>query len=205
MVLVGFIIKYKINKIMLMYEILLKYNTDKNQGVLYPTESVGHTYGKSYDKIFESFNKTDKLNILEIGIQKGGSLLAWKEYFSNSNIYGVDIVDCIYPEYKNDNFCYIFDDIKSDKTTQILKDIKFDIIIDDGSHELNDVLFVVSNYLQKINDNGVLIIEDCQQPEYWIEEIKKLINNDYIIVTSDLRNDRTNYQYDNFLIIIKKK
>lgn len=191
---------------MLIYDILLKYNTDKNEGVLHPmSNGIGHTYGKSYDKIFESFNRNDQLSILEIGIQKGGSLVAWKEYFNNSTIYGVDIIDSISPEYRNNDFHYIFNDIKSNKTTEILKDLKFDIIIDDGSHELPDVLFVVSNYLKNINDKGILIIEDCQQPEFWIKEIKKLINDDYIIITSDLRNDRVNYQYDNFLIIIKKK
>lgn len=188
-----------------MYDILLNYDSDKNKGVLNPLSLEGHTYGKSYDKIFENFNSNEKLNILEIGIQKGGSLKAWKDFFINSNIYGVDIIDCILPEYKNDEFNYIFNDIKSDECNNYFKNLNFDIIIDDGSHHLDDVLFVVSNYVGKLNKNGVLIIEDCQQPELWIQEIKKIIDDNYTLIISDLRNDRKDYQYDNFLIIIKRK
>ena len=34
--------------------------------------------------------ENEKLNISELGILQGGSLLMWKEYFTNSNIYGFD-------------------------------------------------------------------------------------------------------------------
>ena len=55
---------------MLIYDILLKYNTDKNEGVLHPSSNgVGHTYGKSYDKIFESFNKKALINLISFYIQ----------------------------------------------------------------------------------------------------------------------------------------
>jgi len=197
-------------------DILLKYKSDKNYGTikniykdLYtwelsdnPTPYIGHTYGQSYDEIFGQFEKDSNINFLEIGVQKGGSLLAWKEYFKNANIYGVDIIDAILDEYRRSDFKYIISDIKSDETKEALKDVMFDIIIDDGSHYLNDVLFVVSNYLNKLNKNGVLIIEDCQQPEHWLSEIKKLVNQtDYIITTKDLR---ANVSYDNYLIVIKK-
>ena len=36
-------------------EILLNYETDKNYGVIKPKE--GHTYGETYDEIFEKFDK----------------------------------------------------------------------------------------------------------------------------------------------------
>ena len=51
---------------MIISEILLKYKTDKNYG--------GHYYGESYGNILKRFNKDDKLNILEIGTQKGDVL-----------------------------------------------------------------------------------------------------------------------------------
>ena len=186
-------------------ELFNKYGSDKNEGVLYPNDSGrGHTYGKSYDKLFERFDKSSKLNILEIGIQKGGSMVAWNDFFNNSTIYGVDIVDCILPEYRRDGFTYIFDDIKSEETTKILLDKTFDIIIDDGSHYLSDVIFTVSNYLEKLNSGGVMIIEDCQHPEVWLADIQKLVSDNYRIITSDLRYDRPSEQYDNFLIIIER-
>jgi 23S rRNA U2552 (ribose-2'-O)-methylase RlmE/FtsJ len=181
-------------------EILLKYKTDKNYGKISPKE--GHYYGDSYDSIFEKFNKNDNLNILEIGIQKGGSLLAWKEFFINSKITGVDIVDVISDEYRNESFNYIFSDIKSENTKLQLKNEMFDIIIDDGSHQLEDVIFVVDTYLTNLNKNGVLIIEDCQSPEMWVSRIQPLLNEEFSLITHDLR--KINNHYDDFIIEIKK-
>jgi hypothetical protein len=154
-------------------EILLSYKTDKHGH---------HHYGVTYETIFNSFNEEDNLNILEVGIQKGGSLCAWKEYFSNSNIYGVDIIDAILPEYRRADFNYIFSDVKSDFTKNTLKDIKFDIIIDDGSHFFGDVLYVVNNFLDNLNVNGFMIIEDCQS-EDWFPHIKNMLDPEKYEVT----------------------
>lgn len=199
-------------------DILLKYKTDKNHGCLpniykdldnweiveNPDDRLGHTYGIVYDEVFDKFDVNDNLNILEIGIQKGGSLCAWKDYFKNSNIYGVDIIDCIKNEYRRNEFTYIFSDIKESSVAEKLKDTNFDIIIDDGSHFLEDVIFVVSNYLQKLKRGGYLIIEDCQHPEYWLTMIKSCISNDYEIITRDLRRVDDKYLYDNYIILIKR-
>lgn len=199
-------------------DILLKYKTDKNHACLpniykdlgtweiveNPDDRLGHTYGIVYDEVFDKFDVNDNLNILEIGIQKGGSLCAWKDYFKNSNIYGVDIVDCIRNEYRRNEFTYIFSDIKESSVSEKLKDINFDIIIDDGSHLIEDVIFVVSNYLQKLKRGGYLIIEDCQHPEYWLSMIKNCVSNGYEIITRDLRRVDDKYLYDNYIILIKR-
>jgi SAM-dependent methyltransferase len=196
-------------------DLLLKYKTDKNHGTIKniyenldtweitdnPESPIGHTYGVSYDEIFENYGRESKINILEIGIQKGGSLLAWKDYFTNGNIYGVDIVDVILPEYKRNDFNYIISDIKSPHVIEQLKGVSFDIIIDDGSHYIPDVLFVVSNFLTKLNPGGVLIVEDCQAPESWLQQIESIVPGGFIVTTKDLRGEGA---YDNYLIIITK-
>lgn len=200
-------------------ELLLNYKTDKNHGSIKniykcldtweitenPEPMIGHTYGNSYDKIFEQFDKNEKINILEIGIQRGGSLCAWKDYFNNGNIFGIDIKDVILPEYRRKDFTYIIKDIKDLTIKDDIKDTMFDIIIDDGSHYLDDVLFVVDNYLDKLNKNGVLVIEDAQEPERWTKEIRNKISNDYELSTIDLRGDTPYSSGDNFLIVLKRK
>ena len=200
-------------------EILLNYKTDKNHGSIKniyvnldtleisdnPEPMIGHTYGKSYDEIFEQYDKNGNINILEIGIQRGGSLLAWKDYFTNGNMYGVDIKDVILPEYRREDFTYIIKDIKDISIKDDLNGVMFDIIIDDGSHYLNDVLFVVDNYLDKLNKGGSLIIEDAQQPEHWVNAIKARVSNDFELSTKDLRHDTPYSSGDNFLIVIKRK
>ncbi len=181
-------------------EILLKYKTDKNYGAVSPKE--GHFYGEIYDKIFEKFDRYSPLDILEIGIQKGGSLLAWKEFFTNSKITGIDIVDVISEEYRNENFNYIISDIKSDFTRSQLEDKLFDIIIDDGSHYIDDVIFVIESYLKNLKKNGVLIIEDCQNPELWVSRINSIISEDFNLKTFDVR--KVNNHYDDFIITVEK-
>ncbi len=157
-------------------DILAKYETDKVNG---------HCYGDAYDNIFSKYDRNAPLNILEVGTQKGGSLLAWKEYFPNSTVTGIDIIDVVKPEYRSDKINYVFTDIKDYKSDQV-----FDIVIDDGSHFLEDVLYVVKNLKYKL-----LIIEDTQSPGVWVHEIKKIRP----VETIDLRN--VNGNYDDFLIL----
>jgi hypothetical protein len=138
-------------------EILLKYKSDKNLG-LGPT-GEGHCYGPAYDQVFEYFDSNAELNILEIGVQKGGSLVAWKEYFPNASIYGIDIEDQILDEYRRDDFNYLIADIKSDEAKEWLKNKTFDIIIDDGSHKPYDIMSsnitIDNNVLMSVIENKI--------------------------------------------------
>ena len=144
-------------------EILKKYDTDKE---------TFHRYGSTYETIFSKFNREDKLNILEIGTQKGGSLLAWKEYFPNANVYGVDIVDVVPEEYRKDTVTRIISDIKDWKN-----DLEWDIVIDDGSHYLMDLAYVIPNYCIKLKAGGVLIIEDVRNPALLLRVIENLFGD----------------------------
>jgi hypothetical protein len=55
------------------------------------TNKVWHGYTSFYEKLFEPI-RFNPIHFLEIGIDQGGSLLAWQDYFSNGTIYGIDIV-----------------------------------------------------------------------------------------------------------------
>jgi trans-aconitate methyltransferase len=144
-------------------KILAKYGKD--------TDKIWHhRYGKAYDDLFSRFDRKAPLNIMEVGTQKGATLLAWKEYFPNANVYGVDIVDVVPKKYRKDTVTRVISDIKKLDT-----DIKFDIIIDDGSHYLADMVYVVANYFVPMRDKGVLILEDVRFPKLTLEVINNLI------------------------------
>ncbi len=153
-------------------EILATYDTDK---------IVGHHYGDAYDKLFRAFDRNAKLNILEVGTQKGGSLCAWQEYFPNARITGVDIVDVVKPEYRREGIRYIVSDIKDWKT-----DETFDIVIDDGSHFADDVSYAIDYFKDKLNSGGLMVVEDIQNSSLW---------NNYELM-------RTGENYDDLLLII---
>lgn len=141
------------------------------------TDKYGsHFYAEHYQTHFEALRK-QKLNILEIGVggyeepkAGGGSLRLWKAYFTNSNIYGIDIYDKTPHNAKR---------IKTYKGSQVdksfLKKIKKDIgpiniIIDDGSHFNEHVITSFNILFPLLENNGIYVIEDLQT-SYWEEVI----------------------------------
>ena len=74
----------------------------------------------------------------------------------------------------------------------------FDIIIDDGSHDLEDQKEVIRLYIPKLKPNGMLIIEDIQEYGY-IETLEQLAGD---IEIHDLRH--INNRYDDIALIIRK-
>ena len=188
---------------MKMSDLLLKYRTDKNLGSV--ESGKGHLYGAAYDEMFSGFDKASKLNILEIGVFKGGSLLAWKEFFSNAEITGVDIVDVRERDYVSSSVSFVLSDIKAPVLKERFVQNGLDIIIDDGSHYIEDVLFVVKNYLDVLNPCGMLVIEDVQLPAIWsLHILKQLIGRKDGCYELDYKDMRRNGLFDDFLFVIRK-
>ena len=95
--------------------------------------------------------------VLEIGIDHGGSLQLWKRYFGRSaEIIGVDIdSSTLFREDQITTYAY--------KNGQVDPEIAnlgpFDIIIDDGSHKVEDQSATFANLWPRCQ--GVYLIEDC--------------------------------------------
>ena len=56
----------------------------------YDTDKGSNSYLEKYEKYFGHLVK-NKINLLELGIYKGGSLLMWRDYFKKGTIVGLDI------------------------------------------------------------------------------------------------------------------
>ena len=139
---------------------------------LYKSDKVDpHTYGEAYDELFNEFDRQGNLNILEIGTQKGGSLCAWQDFFPNAKVTGLDIVDVVEPEYRREGINYVLCDVKEYKTDEM-----FDIVIDDGSHWLKDVVHSVGYFSKKLKIGGMMIIEDVQNEKVWYQTIATVIH-----------------------------
>lgn len=152
-----------------------------------------HNYVLYYQKHFDRI-KDKNLNILEIGIAAGSSLKMWSSYFTNSNIYGIDInPECLDIEsLKTEDFKNI-KLILGDASKHDFKDIKFDIIIDDGSHLPIDIYFTYKNLSKKLNEKGIYVIEDlktCESKGYVLalkkckQEFRDMTNQKYISLNS---------------------
>ena len=94
--------------------------------------------------------------ILEIGVDHGGSLQLWKQYFPHAEIVGVDIE----PRCKDYTEDRITVRIGSQTDVAFLESLgEFDIVIDDGSHNTNDQEISYKTLWPKTK--SVYIIEDC--------------------------------------------
>jgi trans-aconitate methyltransferase len=168
-----------------MKTLLELYNENRATGRYFDTnkELPRHHYlSRCYDTFFAKYQNRS-INVLEIGVASGGSLILWKDYFPNAQIFGVDVGN-------DDRFNNCLNNVKdipnitvrkSDAYTQELVDQlpNLDIIIDDGPHTLDSHYKLFDLYMPKLNPGGMLIIEDIEMIEWTNLYISKL-NEKYI-------------------------
>ena len=181
-------------------EIVDNSRTDKN---------TIHSYLPLYQKLLISKKETAK-NILEVGIYNGGSIKLWSDFFTNANVYGLDImnIDNVWRGIKNNNKIILHtstDAYNNNFFVNIFlnKNIKFDFMLDDGPHTLESMKQFIKLYSQIMTDDGILIIEDIQSWD-WIEILKNEVP-EYLkqfIKIYDLRLNKN--RYDDIVFTIDK-
>lgn len=124
-------------------------------------------YFEIYDKWFSPYRGKD-ITFVEIGVQNGGSVQMWKEYFGGgARIIGIDV----------DEKCRQFDDgeikieIGSQEDTAFwdyfkAKYPKVDILLDDGGHTMNQQKVTFKAMFPHIADGGLYMCEDTHT-SYW--------------------------------------
>lgn len=142
-------------------ELANKYASDK--GTIAPTS--GHHgprlhFTTKYSEYMEDI-RFEKLNILEIGVGSGPSLRMWYDYFPNSTIHAIDVVN---QNDKNNErvMTYVCDQSSRTELDEMASRVgDFDIIIDDGSHVISHQQISLSTLFKYLKENG----------QYWIEDL----------------------------------
>ena len=173
-----------------------EYSTDKD---------TTHSYIESYDRLFEPY-KNKRINLLEIGNHNGGSLNLWNDYFCDATMIGLEIgtreslsqfddVDNV-TVYQNTS-------ATSFETIRMIEDlgVKFDIIVDDGSHHPNDQIFTCKFWSNFLKEDGVMVIEDIQHIEF-CEAITHSLPEKFTSEVIDLRENKG--RFDDILISIRR-
>ena len=118
-------------------------------------------YFDVYERHFRRFVDKEML-IIEIGVFEGGSIEMWKEYFGEkATVVGIDInPNCKQFEDASRN---IFVEIGSQSDPEFLKSIiekygRPDILLDDGSHKMSDVVTSFENLYYQVKDDGVCVL-----------------------------------------------
>lgn len=153
-------------------ELFYYYGSDK-ANYFKNKDTEGHGFSDFYSKFLDEV-RFQKLNILEIGSYAGASASAFVKYFPNSKVYCFDINISKFTYYSK-NIKVFGLNIKDKKTVEkTIKKIQrnknqpfFDVIVDDGSHNLSDILFTIKILFKHLKSKGFYIIEDYKFPNYY--------------------------------------
>jgi len=152
-------------------ELFIRYGTDKDK----------NGYSPLYHLLFGRMRR-DPLVLLEIGIgtmlldahssmqgyglsgyAPGGSLRAWRDYFSKAQIVGIDVQpDTQFTDERIET--YLCDSTDAKAVIGFMKRLQRlpDIVIDDGSHVASHQLSSLLNFFPYLKEGGIYVIEDIQ-------------------------------------------
>jgi len=153
-------------------ELFHQYGSDKAD-VFKPALREGHGFSKFYINQLINF-KDKKMNILELGSYAGSSAAAFTKYFTDSKVFCFDINISNFKFTSKNIEVYGVDINNRSEILKILSKIffkhqikNFDLIIDDGSHKLSDILSSLKFFLGYLKIGGVYVIEDFKHPNYY--------------------------------------
>ncbi|QQG47689.1 MAG: hypothetical protein HY044_01205 [Candidatus Woesebacteria bacterium] len=183
-------------------ELAYKYGTDK-------CPQLGHNYTPVYYQLLK--DKKEKFKkILELGIgskytmqyvpkhyQTGASLLMWRDFFPNAQIYGVDR----HPStiFQTDRIKTILSSTSRIPNLQnLIKEIgsDIDLVIDDGPHNERFQLQAVCTLMPLLKKDVIYVIEDSNRPD--------CIKNELTEYNCEVFKFPDNRKRD-ILIIVRKK
>lgn len=118
-----------------------------------------HTYGPVYDRLCGPIRDRARL-VLEIGVWRGGSIAAWREFFPHARVLAVDS-DPTVPVVPGAELIVV-DQADRAAIAAAVPLGPFDLVVDDGSHELYAQLVTWAVFLPRLSPNGLLVIEDLQ-------------------------------------------
>ena len=170
-------------------ELFHYYGSDK-ANVFKKTKDQGHGFSKFYTQHLEHLKKKE-IKILELGSYSGASAAAFIKYFKNCSVYCLDVNISKFIFSSKDIHVYGLDINNEKELKKVLKQINlksnsdfFDVIIDDGSHYLSDILFSLKALFRYVKKGGIYIIEDFKYPNYYEQNR----NIEHILVDQVLKN-----------------
>tara|TARA_A100001011_G_scaffold336003_1_gene365246 strand:- start:5603 stop:6460 length:858 start_codon:yes stop_codon:yes gene_type:complete len=145
--------------------LFINFNCDKGSYCFMEDKKIlSHNYSIFYEKYFLQFKKKE-INILELGSHEGKGIASFYFYFPHSNIIGANI-NPFQMRFTSNRITELYTDVSSKRIlfnlSNHLRD-DFDIIIDDASHNLRDILIAFSILFRKIKKGGIYVIEDMDQ------------------------------------------
>ena len=170
----------ELNKDYSLNEFFNYFGTDKGTDIFDPylnksKRITGHGFAKFYEKKLNKYRNED-FSILEIGTWEGASIASFLKYFPKSELFALD--KNFKFKFKSKRVKFINCNINNKENLNLFgkkfKNKKFNIIIDDGSHFLRDMIVSLKFFIKYLSESGIFIFEDFNAPKYF----KELDNSD---------------------------
>lgn len=198
----------------------MKYNTNKSPycskiaNMVPNPDDHAHGYTAVYDMLFSGI-RYKNINFAEIGVYYNRSMKLFREYFPNAVIYGFDHVNSHLESASNENLPNVFYhwieafDKKIIIQTMNSTKTKFDVIIDDSSHQFITQINFIETLHSYLNPGGMLIIEDIlgtSTEEMFAEAIEPFqhyYSNIFFIETKHKYQYSGEHKCDKLLVLTK--
>jgi hypothetical protein len=147
-------------------EIMIEVESDKASQFT-RTYARPHGYTVHLERFFDPI-RNDPIKLLEVGTGGGESMRGWLEFFPNARVYGIDIVSNTNPYNTpgtdiHERYTFSCGDQSKPEFWKKFVEVyggDFDVVIDDGSHQSDDIMTTISCMWPHIKSGGIYEIED---------------------------------------------
>lgn len=177
-----------------------------------------HPYTVPYTLLFEPL-RAKPIKFLELGVFRGASVIAWRNYFKRARLYGYDNDDAALATIPSLPHTFMSNVDVSNKET-LVKALErdttdgelFDVILDDAAHNVTHQTLLIQEGLRFVKPGGLLIIEDVfrDRPEAeYIPALEAAIAADAIsfytfIVCDHVDRWSPGWNNDKMLVLFRK-
>jgi hypothetical protein len=122
-----------------------------------------HIYIEYYERWFEPRRHTP-VQLLEIGVMTGGSMLMWQRYFDDVMLAGIDLRTGFNQQlpFQAEILCMWRWGVDSTRADCVPALGQYDFVIDDGAHDALSQIRTFENYWPHVADGGTYFIEDIE-------------------------------------------
>lgn len=188
----------------------LKEILERNKGANgFPDKDSTHSYLGVYAEILAPYRKSNT-RVCEIGLFSGESLKMWEQYFADGIVYGIDCTEQphggmadLRPMIESgEHNIYLIDSTNADEVNSIFEDQTFNVLIDDGAHDIQSQLKTFEAFKRKMIPGSLYIIEDVEDIDStrWVFDS---MSGNFTVEVVDLRHIKN--RFDDVLILIKFK
>lgn len=156
--------------------------------IAFGDKGTHHSYIEVYETLLAQYRDTAE-NVLEVGVAHGHSLRMWSEYFNGALVHGIDINPECRKVTSPGIIVHICDSTDPIAVNEHIGDNKFDVIVDDGKHNIRTNLDTFHNLFPKLKEDGIYVIEDIPNVDKNGKVYMKFADNVEIIDRRKIKNN----------------